>query len=240
MDARGSITRAAAPPAVVVERASWWAPSRWVGWALLGCCVALLLTGVVAGERNASYDELRAAVARGDVDEVTVAGALDEASRGRAVVEVHWRSGLVGHVAHAVEVHPTPDRVTTRDGVPIVRSVEEDLAALDPGIVVGPRSYDGYTELLGWRLPQWTGVVALVVLLGTFVLIVAGPAPWRATRWAWFWLLALAWPVGVLGFLLLGGPTGPLRPANRRPGLRGGWGFLLAMLLGSAIGTAGG
>lgn len=92
-------------------------------------------------------------------------------------------------------------------------SVEEDLDSYREGIAVERGAeHTGYSEAFGWRLPHWAGLVALLVWLGTFIALVIGPPPWRANRWAWFWLLLLVSPVGLVAFLVLGGPTGLLPP----------------------------
>lgn len=70
--------------------------------------------------------------------------------------------------------------------------------------------------------------------LTTMWLLVSGPEPYRATRWAWFWLSAP--PMGLLAFVVLSGPTpglGVRRPVDRR--LRGGWAFVLGLLLLSVV-----
>ncbi len=72
-----------------------------------------------------------------------------------------------------------------------------------------------------------------VVLLGATLVLNGGPRPWRATRWAWAWLVLLVPPFGIAAYLALGGPTGLFRPRDpRRVWLTGGWAFLLALLLG--------
>lgn len=81
-------------------------------------------------------------------------------------------------------------------------------------------------------VPAWLGATVLAVVLAVLLTVGHGPQPWRATRWAWFWLAFS--PLGQLGFLLLSGPT-PGVSAPRRPqrGLTGGKGFLLSLLLGA-------
>lgn len=216
--------------------------ARVAGWTLLGACLGLVVLGLVAGERTTSYADLRRAVASGDVDHVTVSQGSSGEFQGRASVEVYWRTWSGWRVARAIEQHPVRrDRI---DGVPVVYDVGADLRGLDAGLEVERRQHwrdrSADAELLGWRLPAWTALVTFGIWAGVLMLIVGGPPPWRATRWAWFWLLALAAPVGVVAFLLLGGPCGLLPPApGRRPGLRGGLAFLLALLIGTAIGTVG-
>ncbi len=82
------------------------------------------------------------------------------------------------------------------------------------------------------------GPIALLVVLGTFLAVVGGPAPRWGTRWFWFWVLYLAAPVGLVAFVSLelltrrrvdGVGTAP----PRRPG---GWrGIGLGILLGFAL-----
>jgi len=87
--------------------------------------------------------------------------------------------------------------------------------------------------LLGRGLPGWLGLALLGAALTTLGLVVAGPEPQRATRWAWFWL---HWtPVGALAFLLLSGPTPGLPAPRSGRRLTGGRGFLLALVLGAAL-----
>lgn len=85
-------------------------------------------------------------------------------------------------------------------------------------------------RLLGWHVPNAVAIPAFVLFLAGLVVLMAGPQPRRATRWAWFWLLLP--PLGCLLFLTLSGPTGGV-PAPRDPDRRltGGWAFLLSLPL---------
>ena len=57
-------------------------------------------------------------------------------------------------------------------------------------------------------------------------------------RWGWFWLVLLTVPLGPLAFLLAGGPTSRTVVDQEQEGrLTGGWAFLLALLVGSVLGT---
>ena len=71
----------------------------------------------------------------------------------------------------------------------------------------------------------------VAVWLAVLLLIVGGPEPWRATRWAWGWVVLLAGPLGSVAYLLLGGPLALLRPHAGHRRLTGGWAFLLAWFL---------
>ena len=93
----------------------------------------------------------------------------------------------------------------------------------------GPASSFG--DLWGRELPGWVAWWGIVAWASTWLLVIGGPQPWRATRWAWVWLVSIGAPVGMLGYLLLGGPLGFWRPADLNRRLTGGWAFLLAMVL---------
>lgn len=66
----------------------------------------------------------------------------------------------------------------------------------------------------------------------------AGPAPWRATSWAWIWLILGGGPLGSIAYLLLGGPLGLWRPRDVNRRLTGGWAFLIALVLGGGSNAA--
>ena len=87
-------------------------------------------------------------------------------------------------------------------------------------------------------LPSWLHLIWFTSGFAAFLLLVLGPAPWRANRWAWFWLFGVGRGVGVgaLLFLLLSGPTpGLRRVAPQRPRLDGGRGFLYAIAISVAL-----
>jgi uncharacterized membrane protein HdeD (DUF308 family) len=73
-------------------------------------------------------------------------------------------------------------------------------------------------------------MLAIPLGLWWLILLTAGPQPWRATRWAWFWLSGSV--VGAIAFVLLSGPLprvrGPRRPERR---LTGGWALLIGVVL---------
>ncbi|RHW25914.1 hypothetical protein D0Z08_16365 [Nocardioides immobilis] len=74
------------------------------------------------------------------------------------------------------------------------------------------------------------------LMAGLFVMTIgmlgAAGEPWRATRWAWFWLILMLPPFACPAYLLFGGPAGLARPKRPEARLTGGWAFLLAILLG--------
>jgi hypothetical protein len=97
---------------------------------------------------------------------------------------------------------------------------------VDPGT-----SAPGMRVAYGVAVPGWVALLGLAAWFGSWLLIIGGPQPWRATRWAWAWLASIGAPVGLLAFLLLGGPLGVGRPRNPARRLTGGWAFLLALVV---------
>lgn len=214
--------------------------TRVVAWVLLAATVVLTGAFFLVTEEPTSYRDLRAAVADREVDEVVVDGPTSP-YRGEVTVQVRWRSGPFGairHVATVTEQHPLRDRPWRRRIV--VEDVGEDLTALDPDVVVSREQDvlgDSSFSAFGRPVPGWFVAVAAAVGLWTFLLLITGDPPWRATRWAWFWLMGMAPPVGIVLFLLLSGRTGCLPPRRPEGKLTGGWAFLIAFAVNSVTQT---
>ncbi len=219
-------------PSPVVDRASperLWNRARHL---LLACGALVVLAALLVGERSTTLDQLDRDVATARVHAVRVVGALPRGSTGYAVVEVHWRRGLLGHVTEVVQQRPRGQAPDDVDGHAVVTGdIGAHLSALQPGLRVtrDPELPSGST-LWGWHLPTWLGLVTVTLALAVLWLLVNGPEPWRATRWAWFWLLAS--PVGIIAFLVLSGPTRSV-PAPPDTGRRmtGGWALLLSVVV---------
>ena len=209
-----------------------------IRWTLLVCWLIVVVATVVTGERAASWDEVRTRVATGDVDTVRVVGELPARATGYSVVEVHWRHGLMRYTADVVHVRgrSAKPRAATDGSMPVVHaSPSSRLRALQPNLrVMQDQQRSDGGRLLGWQVTGSLGWVAALLFLVGLGVLVAGPQPWRATRWAWFWLLMP--PVGAIAFLLASGPTpglpGPRDPHRR---LTGGWAFLLSLALLSVL-----
>ena len=213
----------------------------WPDLVRVGLLVAwlVLLAGVwTVGEREVPVQQLDAAVSSGDVHTVELSPALRGTSRGPQ--QAHWRHGWRRYVVRVEVVRRPHGR-----GVASPRVVHEDLGtrlrSIDAGVRV-VRVADRYPDasILGMRVPQWVDVLRGVLGLLAVALLLGGPEPWRASRWAWFWLMTVfgLQTVGVLAFLALSGPTplvGAPRPGARR--LRGGWAFVVALLF-SGVGPS--
>ena len=93
--------------------------------------------------------------------------------------------------------------------------------------------YGVHVQVWGLYVPPWLAVCSLLSAVVVLVLLVQGPWPWRATRWAWFWLISN--PLTLLAFLLLSGPTPGVRaPRDAGRRLGGGWAFVISSVCGTA------
>ncbi|HEX6249270.1 MAG TPA: hypothetical protein VFZ64_15470 [Nocardioidaceae bacterium] len=207
--------------------------------ALIVALVVFMGVGAVVGDRPSTFSQLEAEVAAGEVDTVYVTGGLPRGATGYSVVEVQWRRGWFRYRAEVVEARPLRRGRQARSGsdVPVLRDAEVRLREFRPDLAVVPVPRVGSSAtILGWQLPGWMGWAVFVLGLATLTLLVGGPRPWRATRWAWFWLCFLVLPVGVAAFLLLGGPSRIVPPPRAGAGrLKAGWAFLLAIFLSAAL-----
>jgi hypothetical protein len=201
-----------------------------VGWLLA------LVPAVSGLEREVSYGQLRKDLRAGEVGAVTVTGdVLGHDEAGYSVVDVHWRRGWWGYTTEVTQVRgdhdPVPEGDTAIDG-----SVSDALRSLRPGLDISVEPYrsGATTTLLGDVLTGRWAAAVFVLLLATLMLIVGGPEPRVATRWAWFWLLAVVPPVAEIAFLVLGGSVAGREHDGSRKRLTGGWAFLIAVVLGGA------
>ena len=225
---------ASTAPAQPRPRARLWDPWTALRVSLVVLGLGVVLASVLVGQRPGSLEDLRAAVEAGRVGEVRVSEGLEPGATGHAVQTAVWRAGPVTRRTEVWEASPGVD--VPQDGRPVLdRDLAAQLHAADPDLRLVPLAEpSSWSEVLGWRLPNWAGTVLLAHGLAVVFLLVGGPPPARATRWAWFWL---SWPpIGSLAFLLLSGPFPGIpapRPGARR--LTGGWAFLLSFVLGGAL-----
>jgi hypothetical protein len=235
----------------VLEQAPPWRPARGrderVDRVRLGllACWALTLAGVLLlGEHVVPLTRLDAAVSSGRVSEVHVSPGLSRGSTGYLLQTARWREGTHRY-AVTVRAVAGPGRPAGGSSAVVHRDLAGRLRAESrPGAdlrVLRDREQGvAPTEMLGRFVPGWVEWVRLTLYLGALALLVQGPEPWRARRWAWFWLMSLfgLQTLGVLAFLALSGPT-PLvahpRPGRRR--FRSGWAFLVALALAGLGGS---
>jgi hypothetical protein len=190
-------------------------------WRLTGAVIALFALATAAlmvttGLRPATYGDLLSDVASSKVDAVQVLGP--DAPQEGDTVELRWTvwAGVLDQYA-VVQVEGDP---------------RETLRSIDPDVrITGERTTDHGFTFMGWGVPWHVVILGMASWLAVLLLIVGGPEPWRATRWAWGWAWLLTGPLGSVAYLLLGGPTGFLRPHDGHRRLTGGWAFLLAWVL---------
>ena len=197
----------------------------------------VLVGTLVLGARPVELNDLKARVAGGEIDTIRISGALRAGSTGYTSVEAHWQQGPWRFHTQVRQVRGRAGVPADSDGGPVIRTgLGNQLLRIDPGLRVlhDDNISDSEPTLLGWRGPSWLGFTAGMLFLISLVPLISGPQPWRATRWAWFWLLLP--PIGSIVFLLLSGPT-PLLPHPKDPTRRliGGWAFLLAIPLMGAL-----
>jgi len=211
----------------------------------LGLGVLWLLvigTAVLVGQRVTPLPELDSAIASGRVTSVQVLGGMEPGSSGSSLVEVHWRDGLIRRITEVTQISAA--NADTFDsgagtGQPVISGdVGTRLSTGHPGLTVlrKPFEFEPGATVFDWRVPQWTGIVAFFAGLGTLALLINGPPPWWATRWAWFWLMVSPLSlVAALAFVALSGPAPWLRPprdVTRRVGA--GW-VVLALIVFAAV-----
>jgi hypothetical protein len=190
-----------------------------------------------AGERTAEWSDLQSLVRAGTVTEVQVDGELAASSTGFATVGIHWHRGLLDYVTTVRQVRgdESGDALRSADVSAVLHSAPgARLAALQPGLHISRAERESYADatMLGFQVPEILALVCWALMLLGMGILVLGPAPWRATRWAWFWWLGN--PVGVAAFLLASGPVPGLpTPSNPDRRLTGGWSFLLMLVVTS-------
>lgn len=236
-----SVTDTSPPVAAPPDPTRWQVSARGLWLALVLGWVAMVVVLLTVGARPSSFNDLERAVAAGQVDEVLVEGGLGPDGRGIATVTVSWRDGLVDDTTQVMEARPRSLgwREGPHEDVTAVldRSVAEELRAIDPDLEVRqvPFRQDS-ADVAGWRLPGWTWWLQFGLFIATLATLICSPPPWRATRWAWLWLIGSG-PIGLAAYLLLAGPL-PFLPAPRPGGRRltGGWAFLLSFGLAAFAG----
>ena len=190
---------------------------------------------MIVGERTSSWHDLTSLVRNGQVQDVRVSDELSPGGHGFSTVYVRWDHLGVHHVTEVRQV--SSHQVDTSEAADVTATVQrapsELLQELQPGLRIRPDNRMSTSDpVLGFEVPDWLRLGWLLLSLAALGLLVRGPEPWRATRWAWFWWLGN--PMGTGLFLLLSGPV-PGIPAPRDPRRRvtGGWSFLLMVVLAS-------
>ena len=223
-----------------VGRSTRW--DRLVAWALLATLAVLGAALVLSGEREVGIGDLQHAITRGEVTEVGLSEGLPDGADGFAHVRIRWEGRVVDQVTTVVEAsdRAAAKRAASSTDAPVlVGDVAEALGIDAAGVRVvdiPPVRAGTSTAFMGITGPGWIVLAYLAVVVAALVLTSARE-PWRATRWAWGWLVLLVPVAGFLAFLVFGGPTGLARPRQPSRRLTGGWAFLLALLLHGPAGS---
>ena len=165
-----------------------------------------------------SLGDLLRGLEAGEVTRVVLGPATEEGMVGSFAQRVEWEtSGRDGYATYWVNTVPGEQ---VDDDTLIVQAVADS-----PGAVALERRAEYY---LGPSGIQWSPF-AIVHLMMLFVLI-GGPQPRWATKWAWFWLSFL--PLGWAAFLLLEPVLVWRRRESYPPERRftGGWAWITAVV----------
>ena len=235
-------TETAAPQATYDEWRTrrWTVTGRVVVLLWLVAAVAILL----AGEHRSDLGSLHGGLADGSVTEVRITGLPEGGlENGYSTVRLTWESRFVHRYTEILVVSSrrtdagttNPDHLLVVVGDPVVT-----LQEIQPDVVIVRDEYRSGTswEAAGWTLRGTPGSAVAVLWLATLFTLLGGPQPWRATRWAWFWIMLASPLLGAAAYALLGGPLVAGRPSASARRLTGGWAFLVgALLLGGYSGT---
>lgn len=218
-------------------------------WTVTGRLVALLwlvavLTILLVGERRSDLGLLHGGLADGSVTKVEITGLPEGGvSGGHATVQLEWESRFLNRYAEIVVVSPEGpgDDYTDFDELPVV--VGDPLPVLQklqPDVEIVRKEFRSGTfwEADGWLLRGWPMTLVGPLWLSALFMLLGGPQPWRATRWAWFWIVLASPFFGAVAYVLLGGPLAARQPADRTRRLTGGWAFLIAVFLLGGFGAS--
>ena len=223
-----------------------WLTRRWTltGRAVVLVWLVALLMILLAGERRSDLGALHSGLADGSVSEVRITGLPDGGVQGGfATVRLNWDSRFLPRYTEIIVASSgrTAERATNSDDLPVVvGDPVATLEALRSDVSIDRDEYrsGSYWETSGWTVRGWPGALIGLTFLATLFLLLGGPQPWRATRWAWFWFV-LAIPLfGALAYALLGGPLAALPPRDRERRLTGGWAFLIGLFLLGGYGAS--
>lgn len=217
-----------------------WQVLRWIALALL---VLTLIAGPLVGEREGRLGELERAVRTGGTTQVLVEsrdlgpdGTPFEIDSGYVTYRLVWREGWQRRFTEVGREVGTG--VTTSSSLPrITVPVEEMLRDLDPEVQVTfaePRT--AWSMIGKYQAPAGWAVLPLLAGLLWLNILISGPEPRLATRWAWFWLAFSPAVVLVAPAYLLLGAQGATPGAQR---LTGGWALLISVLFLGGVGFAG-
>ncbi|RMB61780.1 hypothetical protein EAX62_03945 [Tessaracoccus antarcticus] len=211
-----------------------------VRWWTLVVWIFVMAVAVTIGSRTGQLSDLESDLKAGGVTSVMVTPGLPPGAEGVTTQSVFWRSGVLNHRADVLMITPGDESLASpssgdmavRWGYDIAQHITDEDSAV---LITRIPQRSSYGVVYGFEVPMWLLVFALAGAVGTFTVLVSGPQPWRATRWAWLWIIISA-GIGPPLFLILAGPTPPLRsPREQHRRLTGGWAFVVALLCQSLL-----
>ena len=197
----------------------------------VGLILGLAQTAARPVERTTN--DLFVALQDGRVNSITIewpSESLRDAESATGTFRVDWSGGL--RPSYAYYTWASGDGAATSDQGALIRDSAEEFGV--PVTVTGVGAFGSSgTGGVVW-FPGWP-LLSVGAWFAALLLLIAGPQPRLATKWAWFWLGSL--PPLWLAFVILEPlPLWARRPmpvARRR--LTGGWAFLLSRVLGSVV-----
>ncbi len=225
-----TLSPAVATPAV---RTGW---RPWLRAGLLWAQLVVIGGALVFGVRGTSLDHLQARLYDEEVGVVTVAGGVPAGSYGSTTQQIRWREGLIRYQVEVTQVAKRPGASNLAEtDHRFGEDIGDRLVRQHPGLTVHREHFTYWrANILGWWVPESVAMTGSVVFLLSLGLLLSGGQHWRATRWAWFWLILS--PPGVLAYLAFSGPMWPLRPPrDRARRLTGGWAFVVSIVISSII-----
>lgn len=206
----------------------------------LALYAASLVAVVLTGARTATYEDLEAALQRGEISQVLVEtdialpdGYVD-GGEGVSPLRLVWQDGWHRSVVEIKQASSLEELRSQgfepQPGEQIIGDVDQELRKLAPHDVEVLRTpwQDGpQVSLAGWEARGGWSLLPMALFVAFLGLIVTSPQPRLATRWAWVWLaLSPVFVVAALLYLLVG--ARPHIPGRWR---LGGFGAFLILLL---------
>ncbi|MBZ2194792.1 hypothetical protein [Occultella gossypii] len=196
-------------------------PSGPLGLVVRALIAALMVAGLVQialQPVERMVDELRNDLRAGRVSELTIE-RLPTGTEGSGTLRVEW-SGHSGRSVAWYEFSNLAGEPRVDEGAIILADAEDSPEPVS------------VTYSQGWDQPATQISLAAFAAMAALILLVVGPAPRLATKWAWFWLTCAAAPIWLAYLVLEPVPWWQRRLVTPRPRrLTGGWGFVAALLL---------
>lgn len=206
---------------------------------------AAIVFNAVTEAREASLGDLGRDLSDGQVTAIEVERA-DPGTQAQGTFLLRWDAGLVDSFTR----YEYDESAGVDEAAGLLEQARSDGVPVQV-VSIGQYPPAGDVTKDGWLVTTfgpWVGLAGLLVIGASLTVLISGPQPWFATKWAWFWLV---WAVPVLWLVFLALEPRPLRLSVRwaaagRPApllgdgthrLTGGWAFVIAWVT-SAVLTA--